>query len=98
MSKINNGGLGQYAKCKAFNEIGVERVKLAMASILTALSGNTLLIATFSSFVGFAKKIRKLVINNYILLRKIDYTQRRGQVRNQLPLCIINWRLITRSG
>ena len=27
MSKIKNGGLDQYAKCKAFNGIGAERVK-----------------------------------------------------------------------
>jgi len=27
MSKIKNGGLDQYAKCKAFNGIGGERVK-----------------------------------------------------------------------
>ena len=29
MSKIKNGGLDQYAKCKAFNGIGGERVKSA---------------------------------------------------------------------
>ena len=34
MSKIKNGGLDQYAKCKAFNGIGGERVKNAMVSSL----------------------------------------------------------------